>query len=173
MNSFLQFLIFWLVLMAAGALIFWIGWPLVIVFAALVLFGAGAWIVSRRRDARAVRRFRDEWGSQGKDLLLVYSNSPHWQEYIETTWLPRWGNRATVLNWSDRSRWTDSSAVELFRRFAGPREFNPLAIVVPKTGKPTVVRFWQAFRDNKHGKPLALRTAESRLDAVLQSHDAR
>lgn len=156
------------VLFILGQLILWAGWPLLVAFAAILAWGAGAWIVAERRDARAVRRFRDEWQAQGKDLLLVYSNSPHWQQYVETNWLPRWGGRAVVLNWSERSRWADSSAVELFRRYAGNREFNPLAIVVPKAGRPTVVRFWQAFRDNKHGKPLALRTQETRLAAALE-----
>lgn len=173
MRSFLWLLVALLILTAAGQLLIWIGWPVVVVFGALLLYGAGAWIVSKRRDARALRRFRDEWTPRGKNLLLVYSNSPHWQQYIETTWLPRWGSRAAVLNWSDRSRWNDSSEVELFRRFAREREFNPLAIVVPKSGTPTVIRFWQAFRDNKHGRPAALRAAETKLAAVLQSLDGQ
>ena len=40
---------------------------------------------------RAVRRFRGEWGEQGRDILLVYSNSPNWQAYVEQVWLERWG----------------------------------------------------------------------------------
>ena len=55
-----------------------------------------------------------------------------------------------VLNWSERSQWRRpvSPEVALFRAFAGAREFNPLAIVVPARGRKVhVVRFWLAFRE--------------------------
>ena len=42
------------------------------------------------------------WGIHGKRVLMVYSRSPNWEQYIESTWLPRIGSHATVLNWSDR-----------------------------------------------------------------------
>lgn len=45
------------------------------------------------QEWRAVRRFRAAWEPRGKDLLLVYSNSPHWKAYVEERWLPRWGHR--------------------------------------------------------------------------------
>jgi hypothetical protein len=126
----------------------------------------------RWRAWRAIRRFRTVWGTQGKDLLLVYSNSPHWQHYVEATWLPRWGHRAVVLNWSERSQWTDDSRPEvaLFRAFGGGYEFNPLGIVVPKTGRKVhVVRFWRAFRDHKHGKAGPLQAAEAELSRLLET----
>jgi hypothetical protein len=47
----------------------------------------------------AVKRFRAVWHPQGKDLLLVYSNSPNWQQHVEEQWLPKWRQRAVVLNW--------------------------------------------------------------------------
>lgn len=117
----------------------------------------------------AMRRFRVE--HPGKDLLIVYSNSPHWQRYIEEGWLPRWRSRAVVLNWSERKTWDGSRPeVQLFRAHAGDYEFNPLAIVVPPTGRRAhIVRFWRAFRDAKHGKDRLLRRAEANLDAYLAS----
>jgi hypothetical protein len=58
--------------------------------------------------------------------------------------------------------------VALFRVFAGDREFNPLAIVVPSEGRRArVVRFWRAFRDYKHGKDRLLRAAEAELEGYL------
>jgi len=120
------------------------------------------------RTLRAVARFRNTWGSRGKDLLLVYSNSPHWQRYVEQSWLPRWGHRAVVLNWSDRRQWARRSPeVAIFNVFASAQEYNPLAIVVPLSGPVHVVRFWLAFRDYKHGKDGALLKAEAELDAHL------
>jgi hypothetical protein len=113
--------------------------------------------------------FRLAHVAEGRDLLIVYSNSPHWQAYVEREWLPRWSDRAVVLNWSERTQWSGwSPAVLLFRAFTGHQAFNPVAMVVPHWwGRPTVVPFWQAFRDLKHGKPAALRQAERQLEDAL------
>lgn len=43
------------------------------------------------------------WCTQGRDILFVYSNSPVWHDYLEQRLLPLLGDRAVVLNWSDRS----------------------------------------------------------------------
>lgn len=121
-------------------------------------------------------RFAALWGfrlahvTRGRDLLLVYSNSPHWQAYVEREWLPRWGDRAVLLNWSERQQWSCwAPSVLLFRAFTGYRAFNPIAMVVPRWwGRPAVIPFWQAFRDLKHGNSLPLRQAESQLEEALR-----
>jgi hypothetical protein len=102
-------------------------------------------------------------------LLLVYSNSPHWQAYIEERWLPRLQPLAIVLNWSERAQWPKQHPFEaaIFRTWAGDREFNPLAIVIPAHGPVQVIRFWRAFRDYKHGKDHALRVAEHELELAV------
>lgn len=149
-----------------------LAWPVVVVIATVAI---GAFGVDRWRKWRSVQSFRATFGDQGKDLLLVFSNSPHWQRYIEETWLPRWGHRAVVLNWSERSQWNGSAqaAVALFRAYAGGREFNPLGIVVPRQGRQArVVRFWLAFRDYKHGKNRLLLEKEAELDGWLSAADA-
>ena len=145
-------------------------WRLVLgVLAVVAAAAAAAFGLHQVRRWRALQRFRAHWGSRGKDLLLVYSNSPHWQRYVEDTWLPKWGHRAVVLNWSERSTWTSSRPeVALFRTFAGREEFNPIGILVPLQGRRVhIVRFWRAFRDHKHGKPRLLQAAEADLDRLL------
>src|SRR4051812_23720078 len=135
-----------------------IGWPFLLAGSAIVLaqYGHARWA-----KRRAVSRFRAAWLPQGKDLLLVYSNSPHWKQYVEDRWLPKWRDRAVVLNWSERRTWhRGAPEAALFRAFAGAREFNPLAIVV-SSDDIRVVRFWRAFRDFKHGKDRLLRLAEA------------
>jgi hypothetical protein len=126
-----------------------------------------AWL-NRRKRRRLQREFHARWGSSGKRLLLVYSNSAHWQTYIEEHWLSRIGGVAVVLNWSERAQWPEEYPfeAEVFRMWAGDREFNPLAIVFPERGPVQVIRFWQAFRDYKHGKDRALRAAEAELAAA-------
>ena len=48
----------------------------------------------------------------------------------------------------------------LFRRFAGNYEFNPIAVVFERFRLAKAYRFWQPFRDLKHGNPEALRNLE-------------
>jgi hypothetical protein len=166
--------LYWLkrlgVVLGLGVAILFLWRGLLIFASVIVLIAAATYVWHVWRQWRAVSRFRSAWKPQGKDVLLVYSNSPHWKAYVEDAWLPRWGHRAVVLNWSDRRMWQHDRRAEvaLFRAFAGDREFNPLGIVVPLEGRrPHVVRFWRAFRDFKHGKDRLLRAAEAELDGYL------
>ncbi len=120
----------------------------------------------RLERRRLAAQIDDRW--QGRRRLLVYSNSPVWRDYIEANWLARLSDVAVRLNWSERKRWRGEHPFEerVFRRWAGPREFNPLAIAFLPDGQVEVVRFWRAFRDFKHGKPARLRSAEHRLEEI-------
>jgi hypothetical protein len=162
-----------LVIVVAALVFLWRGlMVLAAVVVALVVVALG---FDRWRKWRAIRRFRSKWGAQGRDVLLVYSNSPNWQAYVEQSWLLRWGHRAVVLNWSDRRLWArpGSPEVQLFRAFGGDREFNPLGIVVPPVGRKVhVVRFWRAFRDRKHGRPETLSKAEAEFERHLSAASA-
>ena len=137
-----------------------------LVFAAIgsMVAAAGGWYLTARR--RAIAAFRAAHRDSGKDLVIVYTDSPHWKEYIETRWLPRWGHRAVVL---DRSRpWNfDQPEARLWQAVAGSVEHTPVVIIVPAHGRVHVVRFWLAFRDFKHGKDRKLREAEVRLAKLL------
>ena len=103
--------------------------------------------------------------SQGRFILFVYSESPNWRSYVEANILPRLAERAVVLNWSERRKWSSSHPWEqrFFRRFAGDREFNPIALVFGPRGRITAVRFHQAFLDHKHGNSASLERAEAQL----------
>lgn len=133
--------------------------PLLVIYVAAYLFGQFVW--------GAVLRF---WfwrrhAAQGRPILFVYSESPNWQAYIEENILPRLEDRAVVLNWSERSLWRSTSPWEarFFRRFAGDREFNPVALVFGSRGRIRKVSFHQAFLDLKHGRESSLRAAEAEL----------
>jgi hypothetical protein len=128
--------------------------------------------LSRWRRNSLLRQFRATHGAAGKDLLLIYTDSPHWQPYIEQQWLPRWSHRVVVLN---RSRPWDRSELEarLWQSVGGLLEHTPVAIVIPSRGPAQVVRFFSAFRDLKHGKDAQLRAAERRLESALADSEAR
>ena len=75
--------------------------------------------------------------------------------------IPRLPSHSVVLNWSRRRQWGRLSLSSLlFRRFAGNYEFNPIALVFERFRLAKAYRFWQPFRDLKHGNPAALRNLE-------------
>ncbi len=102
---------------------------------------------------------------KGRHILFVYSESPNWQEYIEVNILPRISDRSVVINWSERRFWSSQSSWEahFFYRFAGHREFNPMALVFCARGRIKVIRFHQAFLDLKYGNESTIRAAEAEL----------
>ena len=122
--------------------------PLIILLAAIgiVLF------VACRLTLNALVRVW--WLPRGKDILLVYSDSPIWREYMTNQILPLVQSRAETLNWSERKRWPRwSVAVLVFRSYSGGRDFNPMVILFPPLGKARFFRFLPAFQEWKHGNP--------------------
>jgi len=96
--------------------------------------------------------------------VLVTSDSPNWNAYIEEHWLSAFGERFVVLNYSQRKTWERSLAVRLFSRFCGyEKNFCPAVVLLRGLRYPLVFRFFYAFRDHKHGNEAALRRLEARL----------
>lgn len=100
------------------------------------------------------------WCARGRDVLFVYSDSPIWHDYIERHILPCLGERAVVLNWSQHKQWRLSLAKMAFYHFGSYRQFNPLGVVFHPFRRTQTFRFWQPFRDFKHGNPESLRKVE-------------
>ncbi|MAG94786.1 MAG: hypothetical protein CMJ48_13745 [Planctomycetaceae bacterium] len=105
----------------------------------------------------------------GRRILLVYSRSPVWQEHVESNWLPRLGEQAMILNWSDRAKWYKqwSLPVCVFHFWAPSTDFNPMAIVFPPFRRAKRISFYRAFRDCKHGNQQTLKAAEDELFAYV------
>ena len=128
----------------------WWLWPLVIVLLPVVALALLLWLTGELLLLSVVWL---TWCPQRRYAVVVYSNSPVWQEYFEREVIPRLGERAIVLNWSERKSWTLSLAVILVWVFGGSREFNPMAIVFEPVRWPRRFRFYKAFRSFKHGRP--------------------
>jgi len=107
--------------------------------------------------------------SRGVRCLVIYSDSPTWEEYIRNKWLPRLGQRAVALNWSQRSTWPASLEVRLFKHFVGSsrHNFNPAVLVLRGPRRPHVFRFYYAFQQAKHGRRQYLETLEEELFSEL------
>ena len=84
-------------------------------------------------------------------VLFVYSDSPTWKDYIEREILPYIQDRAVILNWSERRNWKHPLAVWALRYFGGHRNFNPMGIVFRPFRLVKTYRFFEAFKDFKHG----------------------
>jgi hypothetical protein len=125
-------------------------WPLLLVVLPLVAVGFVLWLAAAIVLQLIVWV---AWCSRGRYALVVYSNSPIWQEYFEQLVLPAVGGRGEVLNWSERKQWSYSLPVALFRFFGGTREFNPLAIVFQPLAWPRRFPFYRPFQAFKHGRP--------------------
>jgi hypothetical protein len=110
----------------------------------------------------------------GRSILFVYSDSPNWQNYIEENLLPRLEGHAVVLNWSRRKQWNRECWWEarVFHHWAGGRAFNPLALVFVGRWRVLPFRFFQPFRDFKHGKEESLRRVEAELLRYLPAKEA-
>ena len=152
---------------------------LILLIPLIALVGVVAGIVWLVQGAWLGLRVRLQWCPRGKYLLFVYSNSRIWKDYIESNILPKIGDRAVVMNWSERSQWDwkrPPLEVEVFRHWAGVRryflrgkrrwdghEFNPIAITFIPWWRRRVFRFWQPFKDFKHGKEQPLKRLEGQL----------
>jgi hypothetical protein len=107
------------------------------------------------------------WCLRGRDILFVYSDSPIWRDYIEQHILPHLDDRAIVLNWSQRKQWRLSVAWLAFHHFGGYRQFNPLAVVFRPFRRTRTFRFWEPFRELKHGQPAALEKMEREFFSLI------
>lgn len=108
------------------------------------------------------------WLPRGKNCLVVYSESPYWQSYFENGLVPRLAVQSYVLNHSQRKSWNSFDLATLaFLCFAGEREYNPLVFVFHPFRLPKRFRFYEAFRDYKHGKIKKLNEIETKLSDCL------
>jgi hypothetical protein len=108
------------------------------------------------------------WIPKGKDVLFVYSDSPIWREYMTSHVLPLVQERAVVLNWSERARWSPwSLKVRVFRAFGGSREFNPMIVKFQLFRKAKILRYWSAFQDWKRGYTEPVESLKRQLSSML------
>ena len=109
------------------------------------------------------------WCTRGARVLLVYSDSPVWHDYIEENVLPKLPRRTITLNWSERRRWRWLSLpVMAFHYFGGSREFNPLVVVFRPFRWARTFRLWKAFKEFKHGNREALAAIEEEMLEYLR-----
>jgi len=101
-------------------------------------------------------------------VLFVYSDSPIWHEYMTTQILPLVQERAVILNWSERKRWSRwTLGVAVFHHFGGAGDFNPLVVVFRPLRLARIFRFWSAFKDLKRGYEGPVRSLTQDLVAYL------
>jgi hypothetical protein len=106
---------------------------------------------------------------QKQRVLFVYSDSPIWKDYIEREILPHIQDRAVILNWSERRNWENSLEVMAFRYFGGYRNFNPIGIVFHPFRFVKTYRFFEAFKEFKHGDRKRVEEIKKELFDALET----
>lgn len=114
-------------------------------------------------------KFRKVATRQARFILFVYSDSRIWKSYIEQNLLPSIEDHAIILNWSERSQWKMSWAVQAFHHWGGEKDFNPMAIVFCNLAKVRVFRFYSAFYEYQHGKITSLQKVESEFLELVKA----
>jgi hypothetical protein len=108
------------------------------------------------------------WLPRGKDILVVYSDSPIWHEYMTTQILPLVQERAVVLNWSERKMWPRLSfRAHVFHCFGNGREFNPLVVLFSPFRRARIFRFWLPFKEWKRGYREPVERLRQELFSIL------
>jgi len=105
----------------------------------------------------------------GRDTVFVYSESPNWEKHVKEHIIPKIAQRSFILNWSERRLWNQwtSLPILIFNFFGGSRCYNPIAIVFRPLRLHKTFRFFEAFRDYKHGNPQSLEDIESEFFKYL------
>jgi hypothetical protein len=107
------------------------------------------------------------WCLRGRRVLLVFSDSPYWKEFIGGEVASRLSHCAVVLNRSVPGRRRFTLAWLAYRQFGGWRDHCPLAVVFRPFQRSHTYRFHRPFLEWKHGKPEALRETVSALFSDL------
>ncbi|MFK7821721.1 MAG: hypothetical protein AB8G99_23625 [Planctomycetaceae bacterium] len=108
------------------------------------------------------------WCARGRNVLLVYSNSPKWQSYVETELIPRLPANTIVMNWSERRYWRRLSlSVRAFWHYGGSREFNPMVLIFRPFRLARTFRFYRAFQAHKRGDSELLIETQNRMTSYI------
>lgn len=150
------------VVVAFATNVIWLIVPVVAI--ALALAG---YIAKQKVGIHAgVQRLREE-----EQLgLVIYSDTPLWKSHIEEQWLPRFGTRVAVLNWSERRHWDPTDPlVRLFRGALDMNEdFNPVVILLRSNRRPLLFRFYPAFKHAQFGYPEELQRMERQMFGIVE-----
>jgi len=108
------------------------------------------------------------WLPNGKNSLVIYSNSTIWKDDFENKILPQLDSNVVVMNWSERRLWRKYSLESMcFRAFSGRYEYNPIAMKFRLFRWVKRVRFFKAYKASKHGDNTLLEARKEELFSML------
>lgn len=94
---------------------------------------------------------------KSKYILFIYSDSEHWAPYIEQNIIPKIQESAIIINRTKQQNWKQEYKAE-YKAIAhwAHEDINPIALVFKPYRRVKSFRFYEAFRDYKHGKDSSL-----------------
>jgi hypothetical protein len=142
----------WWMILLSPLLIIWI--PVALMLALICIAGKSLYL----RTLVITR-----WKKKGINVLLIYSDSPHWKERIENEIIPQIKDQAVILNTSISQAWGDQEkfADKIYSFFGGRKDMKPMAIVFHGFSNFKDFRFYQAYQKFKKGNDRELLKVES------------
>lgn len=95
-------------------------------------------------------------GKNGRQFLVVFSNSPKWHGYFVEKIVPLIGEQGLIVNTTRDNKWSSSTSVgrRAHKHWGGTEEHTPIVIYFPRVGHVQVFRFYKAFKDRDSGGSL-------------------
>jgi hypothetical protein len=115
----------------AGVVVFW--WP------------AMAW-----SDFRLRRAWRRHWGSNEGRVVIPFEPGTPWHEAIIARWIPRYGDRTSLVDLTTLKRKSRALEDRVYRRWQprSPQHAKPpIMIVIPPRGRVLTVSFADAMSE--------------------------
>jgi hypothetical protein len=111
------------------------------------------------------------WAGSGARVFATTSDSPVWNWHFSDTVLSRLPKDAVIVNWSERRLWrANSASARVFNHFLGTRAHTPAVVVFRPWSRAKVFRFYEAYKEHKHGDLAAVDRTASELFEYLASN---
>lgn len=134
--------------------------------ASFLVFMGLALLLGRSTSSMAMAKW---WKARSAKVILAYSDSPVWKDYIESRWLPAAGDRLELINVSQGQHWKPSLAGLLLEAHMVnmKRPLLPVALIISE--RPVLLAFNGSFLDNEAGDDEQLKSKERILARALEA----
>jgi hypothetical protein len=118
-----------------------------VVVAGIVVFW---WPVMAWSDYRLRRAWRRQWGKNQGRVVIPFEPGTSWHEAIIARWIPRYGDRTSLVDLTTLRRKARSLEDRVYRRWQPHYPFYvrpPIMIGIPPRGRVAAVSFAEVLND--------------------------
>ncbi len=121
----------------------WLSPFLLLLVPCIVVYKVRRW----KKRKYLLESIQKDWISNGKNVLVVYSESKIWKEYFEKKLIPQIENTAVILNWSLRHKSRDNEktlALEVLKFFR-KQWYYPVAFIFGNNADIQIFDFHESY----------------------------